>query len=86
MKTQFKSLLLFATDFGFIFNACKKGENAKQNDEVKKIIAFYEEIGRRHNEFLSRAFPVVKNKLSQKNLCESYTSYNNRGRNERNSY
>jgi hypothetical protein len=67
--------LVIITALFLTFLACKK-ENLKSSDsQTENLIQVYEEIGNRHNDYLSRSFTSVKNKLSNKSSRASRLQY-----------
>jgi hypothetical protein len=48
-----------------LFFACSKKKVTGQPDDTAKTIGIYEEIGKRHNDFLARSFPQVKTRLTR---------------------
>jgi hypothetical protein len=59
---------------GTLFPACKKKELAERKVDVAGMIQAYEEIGRRHNDFLAKSFPKVKERLKQRNMVTKATT------------
>jgi hypothetical protein len=45
--------------------SCKKKDATINKGEPEKLIQAYEELGRRHNTFLAKAFPEVKRRLTE---------------------
>jgi hypothetical protein len=45
--------------------SCKKKDATINKEEPEKLIQAYEELGRRHNTFLAKAFPEVKRRLTE---------------------
>lgn len=51
--------------------ACKRENSKSPDNHTEKLIQVYEEIGKRHNDYLSRSFTSIKTKLSKKSLIVS---------------